>query len=383
MSIDHQHDGLTRREFMRRSALLGAAAYAGSAAWDAIAGRQALAGSDPALPGITALLTRDQVTELLKRGLSRGGDFAEVYAEYTLITALTVDQGKLSTMEYGVLAGAGIRVLAGDEMGYAYSDDFDMAHLRSAAVTAATIASRGAAGVPKAYRVSGAKPPFTLKSPAPLSLSERQKIDLLLKGDAAARGVDKRITQVTAVWQDTARRLLVANSDGTFETDEQYVSRLVYLPLAVDGTNRQSSFVSTGGCVEADFYTTDAAEALARKGAGEAVELLSAVEPRAGTYPVVIAPGWGGVLAHECFGHSLEGDGIRKHTSIRATQLGTQVAAKGVNIYDDGTVPHSRGSFRVDDEGTPARKNLVVEDGVLRGYLWDRLSLKYADAALT
>src|SRR5262249_54932191 len=223
-------------------------------------------------------------------------------------------------------------------------------------------------------------PPFTLASPGPLAMSERQKIDLLLKGDVAARGVDKRITQVTAIWQDTARRFLVANSEGTFELDEQYASRLIYIPLAVDGTNRQSGFLSTGGMVDAGFYTTSGAEDLARKAAGMAIELLSAVEPRAGTYPVVIAPGWGGVLAHECFGHSLEGDGIRKHTSIRATQLGKQVAAKGVNIYDDGTVPHSRGSFRVDDEGTPSRKNLVVEDGVLRGYLWDRLNLKYADA---
>ena len=98
---------------------------------------------------------------------------------------------------------------------------------------------------------------------------------------------------------------------------------------------------------------------------------------------MVIAPGWGGVLVHECFGHSLEGDGIRKKTSIRASQLGQQVAAKGVDIFDDGTVLNGRGSFKVDDEGTPSRKNQVVKDGVLIGYLWDRLNLKYADAALT
>ena len=383
MSIDSHDDGLSRREFIRRGAVLGAAAFVGSAVWDSVIGRGALAGPDPALPQISTMLTRDQVTELLKRALSRGGDFAEVYAEYTMITALTVDQGKLSTMEYGVLAGTGIRVLSGMQMGYAYSDDFDMTHLREAALTAASIATKGGAGAPHAYRVSGAKAPFTLESPAPLALSERQKIDLLLRGDTAARGVDKRITQVTAAWQDTARRFLVANSEGVFESDEQYVSRLIFIPLAVDGSLRQSGFLSTGGTVEAGFYDTTMAETLAKKAAGVAVELLSAVEPKAGTYPVVIAPGWGGVLAHECFGHSLEGDGIRKKTSIRATQLGTQVAAKGVNIYDDGTVPNSRGSFRVDDEGTPSHKNHVVEDGVLRGYLWDRLNLEFADASVS
>ena len=383
MSIDSHEDGLSRREFIRRGAMLGAAAFVGGTVLDTVMGRTALAGPDAALPNVSSLLTRDQISELLRHALSRGGDFAEVYAEYTLLTSLTVDQGKLSTMEYGVLAGTGIRVLSGTQVGYAYSDDFDMGHLREAALTAASIATKGGAGAIKPYRVSGAKAPFTLKSPAPLSLSERQKIDLLMHGDAAARGVDKRITQVTASWGDTARRLLVANSEGVFETDEQYVSRLVFIPLAVDGSMRQSGFESTGGTVEAGFYDIARAEALARKAAAVAVELLTAVEPKAGTYPVVIAPGWGGVLVHECFGHSLEGDGIRKKSSIRATQLGTQVAAKGVNIFDDGTVPNSRGSFRVDDEGTPSRKNQVVEDGVLRGFLWDRLNLKYADAAVS
>jgi TldD protein len=135
--------------------------------------------------------------------------------------------------------------------------------------------------------------------------------------------------------------------------------------------------------VDDSYYTSAAVEECARGSAKTAVTLLSAVEPKAGTYPVVIGPGWGGVLVHECFGHSLEGDGIRRKTSIRANQFNQQVAAKGVNIFDDGTVPNGRGSFKVDDEGTPSRKNLVVQDGVLVGYLWDRLNLKYADAALT
>jgi TldD protein len=138
-----------------------------------------------------------------------------------------------------------------------------------------------------------------------------------------------------------------------------------------------------GGMQEAAAYTPEAVDATAKQAAQTAVTLLSAVEPRAGTYPVVIAPGWGGVLVHECFGHSLEGDGIRKKTSIRANQLGQKVAAEGVNIYDDGTVMNGRGSFKIDDEGTPSRKNQVVKDGVLVGYLWDRLNLQFADKALT
>jgi len=119
-------------------------------------------------------------------------------------------------------------------------------------------------------------------------------------------------------------------------------------------------------------------EDVGRDAAVDAIELLGAVEPKAGTYPVVIGPGWGGVLVHECFGHSLEGDGIRKKSSLRAFQLDKPVCSEICNIYDDGTYPHSRGSFKVDDEGTPSRKNLVVQDGILKGYLWDRLNAKLA-----
>jgi TldD protein len=167
------------------------------------------------------------------------------------------------------------------------------------------------------------------------------------------------------------------------ETDEQHISRLTIQALATDTGKRNFGFGSMGGSVDAGYYTDDAVQGTAQTAAKTAVELLSAVEPRAGTYPVVVAPGWGGVLVHECFGHSLEGDGIRKKTSIRASQLGQQVAAKGVDIFDDGTIMNGRGSFKVDDEGTPSRKNQVVKDGMLVGYLWDRLNLKYADSALT
>jgi TldD protein len=374
---------LTRRQFLKTSAVLGVGAVAASAMWDSLGAREAVAGPQTGLPDITALLSREQVAELLKVALARGGDFAEVYAEYSMQTSLSVDQSKLSTVEYGILSGVGIRVLAGDQVGYAYADDYDMKNLRRAAEVAAAIARGGTAGAPKAFAVSQARAPFALHSPAPLGLSEAKKIEMVQRADQIARAVDSRVTQVTANWADSAKRLLVANSDGVFETDEQYISRLTVQALATETGKRNLGFGSMGGSVDADYYAPDAVDGTAQTAAKTAVQLLSAVEPKGGTYPVVVAPGWGGVLVHECFGHSLEGDGIRKKTSIRASQLGQQVAAKGVDIFDDGTVANGRGSFKVDDEGTPSRKNQVVKDGVLIGYLWDRLNLKYADSSLT
>ncbi len=372
----------TRRWFLKTTAGLGLGAAVGSSLWDSLGGRAALASPPEALPDLADLLDRDAVRELLRIGLSRGGTFAEVYGEYTLETTLAVDEGKLARVEYGIQSGVGIRVLAGDQVGYAYADDYDMANLRRAAEVAAAIASGGKGGAPAAFAVSAVRAPFTLASPAPLSLSEMRKIELIQRADTAARAVDPRITQVTATWGDTAKRILVANSAGTFETDDQFLSRLNVNALATADGKRNNGGSAIGGMVEADFYA-GRVEETAREAARNAVELLSAVEPRAGTYPVVIGPAWGGVLVHECFGHSLEGDGIRNKTSIRAFQLGQQVAAKGVNIFDDGSVPNGRGSFKVDDEGTPSRRNHVVRDGMLAGYLWDRISLEHADAELT
>jgi TldD protein len=383
MNLHHSPGHLSRRQFLKTSAALGVGAVAAGSMWESLWMRDAVAGTAKGLPQIREFLTDEQVAELLKLALARGGDFAEVYAEYSMQTNLQVDQGKLATVEYGILSGVGIRVLAGDQVGYAYADDYDMKNLRRAAEVASYIAKNGTAGKPKPFAVSKARAPFTLASPAPLALSEAKKIEMVNRADQKARSVDPRITNVQAGWNDLAKRILVANSEGVFETDEQYITRLTVQALATETGKRNFGIGSMGGSQDADYYTMDAVEGVADSAAKTAVALLSAVEPKAGTYPVVIAPGWGGVLVHECFGHSLEGDGIRKKSSIRASQLGQQVAAKGVDIFDDGTVANGRGSFKVDDEGTASRKNQVVKDGVLIGYLWDRLNLKYADSALT
>jgi TldD protein len=146
--------------------------------------------------------------------------------------------------------------------------------------------------------------------------------------------------------------------------------------LALVGTNRQTGIGRRGGQVDADFFDSNPPEQVGKDAATAAINKLASRDAKPGAYEVVIGPGWGGVLVHECFGHSLEGDGIRTKTSVRAHQFDQQVCAPIVNIYDDSTVPNGRGSFKVDDEGTPSRKNHVVQNGVLKGYLWDYLNAK-------
>lgn len=329
---------------------------------------------------LAALLPRDLVAELLALARSRGAEFAEVYGEATVHTAFTFEENRLKTSQFSVGQGVGVRAIVGEQTGYAYADGFDPADLREAARVAARIArdGRGAPdGVPVAFRVVDAPAPFALVAPAPTALDEPAKIALVRRADHAARAHDPRVHEVSVTFADSSRSFVVANSDGVWAEDANFLTRLAVSALALEGDVRQDGFAAGGGCVDAAYFeSARTPEAIASDAAGTAVTLLSAREPEAGPCPVVVAPGWGGVMVHECFGHSMEGDTIRKNTSIRATQMGERVAARGVTIVDSGRVPASRGSFRVDDEGTPSQRTVLVEDGVLVGYLWDLLNAR-------
>jgi TldD protein len=330
------------------------------------------------LPDLSRLVPRELVTELLGIARASGAEFADVYAEHTVLTGFSFDEGRVKTGSYSVLNGIGVRAILGDMTGYAYADGFDAAGAREAARVAAGIARTGSAqDPPRAWRVVDAPAPFTLAHPASRELDETRQVEMLRRADAAARGHDGRVREVTVNLATASKSFLVANTDGVWAEDRAFLSRFVVSALALEGNERQEGYTAAGGCVEASYYETERSpEAVATEAAASAVLLLSAREPEAGSYPVVVCNAWGGVMVHECFGHSMEGDTIRKGTSIRGAQLGQQVAAKGVTIVDSGLVPYSRGSFRVDDEGTPAQRTVLVEDGVLVGYLWDRLNAR-------
>ena len=330
-----------------------------------------------ALPDLSVPLPRELAVELLAIARAHGADLAEVYAERSVLSSFGLEEGRIRSSEYSLGQGVGVRALWGEQTGYAYADGFAPADLREAARVAGRIARGGAGGLPRAFAVANAPAPFTLAAPVTLALDEAARVGMLRRADAAARGHDARVHDVTATLADSARACVIANSDGLWAEDRHFVARLAVTAYAAEGGVRQQGTASGGGSVEAAYFTdTRTPEQVAREAAGVAVTLLAAEEPEAGTYPVVVGPGWGGVLVHECFGHSMEGDGIRKGSSIRATQLGRQVAAAGVTIVDSGLVPFSRGSFRLDDEGTPAQRTVLVEDGVLVGYLWDLLNAR-------
>ncbi len=324
------------------------------------------------------LVPRDLAAELLALSRAQGAEFGEIYAERAVVTAFSLEEKRIRSSQYSLLQGVGVRAIRGEQTGYAYADGFDPEDLREAARVAARIAREGPpGGPPRAFAVVDAPPPFVLREPFALALDETRKVELLRRADEAARAHDARVHEVSAGLADSAKRFVVANSDGLWAEERQYLARLTVTAFATEGDVRQQGYATGGGSVEASYFERQRPpEQIAREAAALAVLQLRAEEPEAGTYPVVVGPGWGGVLVHECFGHGMEGDVIRKQSSIRATQQGQLVAARGVTIVDSGTVPHSRGSYRVDDEGTPAQRTVLVEDGVLVGYLWDLLNAR-------
>jgi TldD protein len=330
-----------------------------------------------------ALRTQD-LESYLAEALSQGGDYADVYFEYQATSTISMDEGIVKTATQGVSLGAGVRVIAGERTGYAYSDDLSPDKIKQAARVAARIAS-GPAKVEKMPLREGTKRNLYPVITAPNEMGFSERLDLVKRAEKAARDYDPRVFQVQATYADSLRHVLVANSEGTLTFDRQPMARLNVSALArQDNGSPQNGYAGGGGRVELDFFLYEKTpEHFAREAARQAIVQLDAVEAPAGETIVVLGPGWPGVLLHEAVGHGLEADFNRKGTSAFSGRIGQQVASPLCTIVDDGTMGSRRGSLNVDDEGNVTQRNVLVENGVLRGYLQDQLSSKIMNAAPT
>jgi TldD protein len=313
----------------------------------------------------------------LGEALSAGGDYADLYFESVTSTSLGIDESLVKSASQGISVGCGIRVLSGERTGYAYTDDLSSDRLLRAARTAALIASG-----PAKELISGFRQTETPKSLYPLAGATNdaeiaEKLKLIQRADVAARAYDSRITQVRAGFNDELRRILVAASDGTFASDTQPLARLNVFVIAKDAVNTARGSSGGGGRVTLDFFEGEKSpEHYAREAARTAILQLGAVEAPAGEMEVVLGPGWPGVLLHEAVGHGLEADFNRKKTSAFAGLIGQQVASSKVTVVDNGLMPNRRGSINMDDEGNPTQETVLIENGILRGFLSDKLNAR-------
>jgi TldD protein len=322
------------------------------------------------------LLSLPLVERLLGTAMARGADFAEVYVERATSTAVSLDEGKIKSAQVGSVTGVGVRAIRGAQVGYAYSDDLDEAALLRTAQTAALVAD--GTREPGPVNMSRQPLPTHYQVREPLAgVDVARKIALVKAADKAARAYDRRIRQVTGGYADQTREILVANTLGHFAEDRQDLCRLGVQCVAFGKKNeRRTGFYGGGGRVDFRFFEDFSPEQVGREAARQAIATLGAVAAPSGPQTVVLAPGWSGILLHEAVGHGLEADFIRKGTSLFAGKLGEKVASELVTVIDDGTVAGGRGSINVDDEGNPGERKVLIEKGVLKGYLYDHLNAR-------
>jgi TldD protein len=320
---------------------------------------------------VTQLVDEEVLGRTLRSALRNGGDFAEVFVEDRRTTAARLDDRRVEEMVSGRERGAGIRVVRGDTTGFAHTADLSEEGLREAADAAAS-AAQGASGETKVVALSRQSAPRSHEvSELPETVEKARKAELLARADDAARGEGNAIRQVSASYADARRRILVANSDGLLTDDDQVRTRFFVSCVASADTGMQTGTEAPGRSIGFELFDEIAPEEVARVAAQRALTAVRARPAPSGRLPVVLKRGAGGVLFHEACGHGLEADLVGKDASVFRGQVGKQVASPLVTVVDDGSYAREWGTYAIDDEGTPAQRNTLIENGVLTDYMWD------------
>src|SRR5512134_137335 len=309
-------------------------------------------------------------------------DYADLYFQYTRSESWSLEEGIVKSGSFNIDQGVGVRAVSGEKTAFAYSDDISLTALDAAAQATRAIARQGQAGRKRVARRASGHNLYTPQDPI-ASLQDQAKVALLERIERRARSLDPRVSQVMAYLAGEYEVVLVARSDGILAADVRPLVRLSLQVIVEDHGRREQGSSGGGGRFDYAYFTDEMLEDYARKAVDQALINLEARPAPAGTMTVVLGPGWPGVLLHEAIGHGLEGDFNRKGSSAFSGRLGERVASRGVTVVDDGTLPDRRGSLTVDDEGNPTRRTVLIEDGVLRGYMQDSLNARLMKMPVT
>ena len=321
-------------------------------------------------------LDQDSLHRVLSSLMGPAVDSGDLYFQSTAHESWVLEDGLVRTGTHAVEQGVGIRAVAGEKTGFAYADEIVMPSLLRASGAARAIASQGEQGKVQAWKRRAPQPLYAADDPMS-ALDAAQKVDLLRQVDAYARSRDPRVDQVVVSLAATHETVLVASTDGTLAADVRPLVRLNVSVIAEQNGRREQGSDGGGGRFSyTDLLENGAWRRMADEAVRQALVNLDAEAAPAGTMTVVLGPGWPGVLLHEAVGHGLEGDFNRKGTSAFTGRVGEQVAADCVTVVDDGTLERRRGSLTIDDEGTQTRRNVLIENGVLRGYMQDKMNAR-------
>ena len=334
----------------------------------------------------TLLAPFDLETQKLERVFgtlaARKVDYADLYFQYSRYEGWSLEEGIVKSGSFNIEQGVGVRAVSGEKTAFAYSDEISFNALQDAAKATRAIAAAGQARRTKVAPRAAAVALYRDVDPI-ASLPSESKVSLLEKLEKKCRALDPRITQVMASLGGEYEVVLIARADGAIAADVRPLVRLSVQVIAEQNGRRESGTGGGGGRTDYAHFTDEVLDSYARQAVSQALTNLEARPAPAGTMTVVLGPGWPGVLLHEAVGHGLEGDFNRKGSSAFSGRLGQRVASPGVTVVDDGTIPGRRGSLSIDDEGTPTQRTVLIEDGVLRGYLQDSLNARLMKMPLT
>lgn len=320
------------------------------------------------------MIELETARSVLKKALSKGGEHAELFVERRTPTTVVLEDGKVEKILTGADSGAGIRLIFGGlKTAYAFTNDLSERALLEAAGTLASVAASGvAAGDMDLSRAEPGLRHDIVEPPDGVSIE--RKVHMMHEADRAARGYDKRVRQVSVIYRDFRQKVIITASDGTLAEDERVQTLSFVNVVAADGELVQTGYESVGGTVGFELFTESPLVEVALRAAGRAIRMLEAPRAPGGRMPVVISSQAGGTMIHEAIGHGLEADLVQQGLSVYSDSLGKEVASSLVTVVDSARMPGKRGSFGFDDEGTPSGENVLVKDGVLMGYMYDRLT---------
>jgi len=330
----------------------------------------------------TSGLDTSALQGILSGIISHKVDYADLYFQYSRAESWSLEEGQVKSGNFSIDQGVGVRAVNGEKTAFAYSDEINLPALQAAATATKSIASLGAEQTAGKI-VTRASAPLYLPNDPIASLSADMKVKLLERLERFAKQADTRVTQVMASIAGEYEVVMVARSDGVMAADVRPLVRVSIQVIAEQNGRREQGSAGGGGRFDYNYFSDDVLQDYAQKAVHQAIVNLDARPAPAGSMTVVLGAGWPGILLHEAIGHGLEGDFNRKGSSAFSNMIGKQVAAKGITIVDDGTIVDRRGSLSMDDEGNPTNKTVLIENGILRGYIQDTLNARLMGMAVT
>lgn len=319
-------------------------------------------------------IPEELLSKILKKALSKGGDYADIYISHDRPLSIQLEDNKIEKIVSGIDSGIGVRVVFGGKSAYAYSNDFSEASLFNIAdaVSSAVRENRGGEAV---FDLRTVRPSvdFIIKH-YPDDVAIEKKILLVENANRAAKAISPKIRQVSVIYRDSVQNICIAASDGTLAEDERIYTLALIQVIASDGDTLQTGYEPVGGLSGFELFDENSFEEIAVKAAQKALKMLSARKAPGGRMPVIISADAGGTMIHEAIGHGLEADLAQQGLSVYTNRTGQQIASPLITIIDDATIPNKRGSFRFDDEGVVSQRTVLVEKGILKGYMHDRIT---------